>query len=62
MASITHTTALWYASRATGVVSLLLLSAVLVITRHEEGRCSGPSRRPFLPIPAHAPLSGKDWR
>jgi hypothetical protein len=31
MHDITSSTALWYASRATGVVSLVLLSAVMII-------------------------------
>ena len=31
MNGITQSTALWYASRATGVVSLLLLTAVVLL-------------------------------
>jgi predicted ferric reductase len=40
---ITQTTALWYASRATGVVSLLLLSLVLILGMlvNRQGRLPG---------------------
>ena len=43
MTGITHTTALWYASRATGVVTLLLLTAVLLlgILVNRQGRLPG---------------------
>jgi len=43
MSAITHTTALWYASRATGVVSLLLLSLVVIlgILVNRQGRLPG---------------------
>ena len=43
MTGITHTTALWYASRATGVVALLLLTAVLLlgILVNRQGRLPG---------------------
>src|SRR5258707_850990 len=43
MTGITHTTALWYASRATGVVTMLLLTAVLVlgILVNRQGRLPG---------------------
>jgi predicted ferric reductase len=43
MSGITHTTALWYASRATGVVTLLLLTAVLLlgILVNRQGRLPG---------------------
>jgi methionine sulfoxide reductase heme-binding subunit len=43
MSAITHTTALWYASRATGVVSLLLLSVVVIlgILVNRQGRLPG---------------------
>jgi sulfoxide reductase heme-binding subunit YedZ len=43
MTGITHTTALWYASRATGVVTLLLLTAVVVlgILVNRQGRLPG---------------------
>ena len=43
MTGITHTTALWYASRATGVVALLLLTAVLLlgILVGRQGRLPG---------------------
>jgi len=43
MTGITHTTALWYASRATGVVTLLLLTAVLLlgILVGRQGRLPG---------------------
>ncbi len=43
MNGITHTTALWYASRATGVVSLLLLSLVVIIgvLVNRQGRLPG---------------------
>jgi predicted ferric reductase len=43
MSGITHTTALWYASRATGVVTLLLLTAVVVlgILVNRQGRLPG---------------------
>ncbi len=32
------------------------------ITAHEQGRCTASSRRPFLPLPADAPIDGSDWR
>jgi sulfoxide reductase heme-binding subunit YedZ len=43
MAAITQSTALWYASRATGVVSLLLLSVVVLlgILVNRQGRLPG---------------------
>lgn len=43
MTGITQTTALWYASRATGVVSLLLLSLVMIIgvLVNRQGRLPG---------------------
>jgi methionine sulfoxide reductase heme-binding subunit len=43
---ITHTTALWYASRATGVVTLVLLTAVVVLgmTVNRQGRLPGLPR------------------
>ena len=43
MTGITHTTALWYASRATGVVTLLLLTAVLLlgVLVNRQGRLPG---------------------
>jgi len=43
MTGITHTTALWYASRATGVVTMLLLTAVLLlgILVNRQGRLPG---------------------
>jgi predicted ferric reductase len=43
MTAITQTTALWYASRATGVVSLVLLSLVLIIGMlvNRQGRLPG---------------------
>ena len=43
MTGITHGTALWYASRATGVVTLLLLTAVLLlgILVNRRGRLPG---------------------
>ena len=43
MTGITHTTALWYASRATGVVTMLLLTAVVVlgILVNRQGRLPG---------------------
>jgi methionine sulfoxide reductase heme-binding subunit len=43
MAAITQSTALWYASRATGVVSLLLLSLVVIlgILVNRQGRLPG---------------------
>ena len=45
MSGITSTTALWYASRATGVVSLILLSAVMIIGMlvNRQGRLPGLS-------------------
>jgi predicted ferric reductase len=43
---ITHTTALWYASRATGVVTLVLLTAVMVLGMmvNRQGRLPGLPR------------------
>jgi NADH:ubiquinone oxidoreductase subunit F (NADH-binding) len=31
------------------------------ITRHGQGRCVDPARRPFLPLPAGTALSAADW-
>ena len=31
------------------------------ITRHGQGRCVDPARRPFLPLPADTALSAADW-
>jgi NADH:ubiquinone oxidoreductase subunit F (NADH-binding) len=28
---------------------------------HEQGRCSGTDRRPFLPVPAASPVTEEDW-
>jgi methionine sulfoxide reductase heme-binding subunit len=57
MGGITSSTALWYASRATGVVSLVLLSAVMIIgilvNRH--GRLPGLPR--FAVLGLHRNLS-----
>ena len=46
MSGITHSTALWYASRATGVVSLLLLTGVtlLGVLVNRQGRLPGLPR------------------
>jgi sulfoxide reductase heme-binding subunit YedZ len=46
MNGITSTTALWYASRATGVVSLVLLSAVMILGMlvNRQGRLPGLPR------------------
>ena len=46
MTGITQTTALWYASRATGVVALVLLTAVLVLGMlvNRRGRLPGLPR------------------
>ena len=46
MSGITASTALWYASRATGIISLVLLSAVVVlgITVNRRGRLPGLPR------------------
>jgi predicted ferric reductase len=43
MTGITHTTALWYASRATGVVTMLLLTVVVLlgILVNRQGRLPG---------------------
>jgi methionine sulfoxide reductase heme-binding subunit len=43
MTGITHTTALWYASRATGVVTMLLLTTVVLlgILVNRQGRLPG---------------------
>ena len=43
MSGITHATALWYASRATGVVTMVLLSAVVVlgVLVNRQGRLPG---------------------
>jgi predicted ferric reductase len=57
MNGITSTTALWYASRATGVVSLVLLSAVMVIgiLVNRQGRLPGLPR--FAVLGLHRNLS-----
>ena len=46
MSGITKTTALWYASRATGVVSLVLLTAVVLlgVLVNRQGRLPGLPR------------------
>jgi len=46
MSGITSSTALWYASRATGIVCLVLLTAVMVlgITVNRQGRLPGLPR------------------
>jgi sulfoxide reductase heme-binding subunit YedZ len=46
MTGITHTTALWYASRATGVVTMLLLTVVILlgILVNRQGRLPGLPR------------------
>jgi NADH:ubiquinone oxidoreductase subunit F (NADH-binding) len=31
------------------------------IDRHERGQCTGSDGRPFLPVPAEAPLQDADW-
>jgi len=57
MSGITSSTALWYASRATGVVSLVLLSAVMVIgiLVNRQGRLPGLPR--FAVLGLHRNLS-----
>src|SRR5580693_2861912 len=57
MSGITSTTALWYASRATGVVSLILLSAVMIIGMlvNRQGRLPGLPR--FAVLGLHRNLS-----
>jgi methionine sulfoxide reductase heme-binding subunit len=57
MSGITSTTALWYASRATGVVSLVLLCAVMIIgiLVNRQGRLPGLPR--FAVLGLHRNLS-----
>jgi methionine sulfoxide reductase heme-binding subunit len=57
MHAMTSSTALWYASRATGVVSLVLLSAVMVIgiLVNRQGRLPGLPR--FAVLGLHRNLS-----
>ncbi len=57
MNGITSSTALWYASRATGVVSLVLLSAVMIlgILVNRQGRLPGLPR--FAVLGLHRNLS-----
>jgi methionine sulfoxide reductase heme-binding subunit len=57
MGGITSTTALWYASRATGVVSLVLLSLVMIIGMlvNRQGRLPGLPR--FAVLGLHRNLS-----
>ena len=57
MHGITSSTALWYASRATGVVSLVLLSAVMIIGMlvNRQGRLPGLPR--FAVLGLHRNLS-----
>jgi methionine sulfoxide reductase heme-binding subunit len=57
MHGITSSTALWYASRATGVVSLVLLSAVMIIgiLVNRQGRLPGLPR--FAVLGLHRNLS-----
>jgi methionine sulfoxide reductase heme-binding subunit len=57
MNGITSSTALWYASRATGVVSLILLSIVMIIgiLVNQQGRLPGLPR--FAVVGLHRNLS-----
>jgi methionine sulfoxide reductase heme-binding subunit len=57
MGGITSSTALWYASRATGVVSLVLLSAVMILGLlvNRQGRLPGLPR--FAVLGLHRNLS-----
>jgi methionine sulfoxide reductase heme-binding subunit len=57
MSGITSSTALWYASRATGVVSLVLLSGVMIIgiLVNRQGRLPGLPR--FAVLGLHRNLS-----
>ena len=57
MHGITSSTALWYASRATGVVSLVLLSAVMIfgLLVNRQGRLPGLPR--FAVLGLHRNLS-----
>jgi methionine sulfoxide reductase heme-binding subunit len=57
MNGITSSTALWYTSRATGVVSLILLSAVMIIgiLVNRQGRLPGLPR--FAVVGLHRNLS-----
>jgi len=57
MHDLTSSTALWYASRATGVVSLVLLSAVMIIgiLVNRQGRLPGLPR--FVVLGLHRNLS-----
>src|ERR1700730_11585241 len=57
MNGITQSTALWYASRATGVVSLLLLTAVVLlgVLVNRQGRLPGLPR--FVVTGLHRNLS-----
>jgi len=57
MHGITSSTALWYASRATGVVSLVLLSAVMILGLlvNRQGRLPGLPR--FAVLGLHRNLS-----
>ena len=57
MSGVTSSTALWYASRATGVVCLVLLSAVMIIgiLVNRQGRLPGLPR--FVVLGLHRNLS-----
>jgi methionine sulfoxide reductase heme-binding subunit len=57
MSGVTSSTALWYASRATGVVSLVLLSVVMIIgvLVNRQGRLPGLPR--FAVLGLHRNLS-----
>ncbi len=57
MHAITSSTALWYASRATGVVSLVLLSAVLIIGLLVNRRKRLPGLPRFAVVGLHRNLS-----
>ena len=58
MNGITGSTALWYASRATGVVSLLLLTAVVLlgVLVNRQGRLPGLPRFVLTGLHARARL------
>ena len=57
MSAFTHGPALWYATRATGLVTLLLLTASVLLGILTTGRFAGGSWPRFLTVGLHRNLS-----
>ncbi len=57
MSAFTHGPALWYATRATGLVTMLLLTATVLLGILTTGRFAGGSWPRFLTVGLHRNLS-----